>query len=411
MLIAATKLADIAARSLFVLLVLYALPVRSTGQFGLALTLIGFYSFLSGFERYADLQRRMIGTSAQQTDRLIVSTLRFYALNYLVWSPVLFALLILWVQLPLTLALLCLVIALGEHLSNEVYRIALIAPRHRPVLFAVLAKNVVTLTAVVTLLWARPATFDIDAVLTVWAITSFLGLLAIACGFMQTWAFDSLATAGGARLTQRQQYGSSQTHFLIGLVAMAALQADRLVAGALLSLEQSGLYFRHIFLASFAYQVFNVASYNRVAPRVYAHAHARQPWLAKAIIRRELTLLVPLAALLVAGFYGLNQSIFGNSKALESIKPDYLAVLTLGFLLRAFADFNALLLNAVYSERQVFISQSLAVGVAIAANLALTRLFGIAGTVATLAIGSTAYLVVSSIYTRRSPLLNVCETS
>ncbi len=411
MLIAATKLADIAARSLFVLLVLYALPVRSTGQFGLALTLIGFFSFLSGFERYADLQRRMIGTSEQQTDRLIVSTLRFYALNYLVWSPGLFALLVLWVQLPLTSALLCLVIALGEHLSNEVYRIALIAPRHRPVLFAVLAKNVVALTTVVALLWSRPASFDIDLVLAVWAITSFIGLLAIASGFMKTWAFVSFAAASGARLTQLHQYRSSRTHFMIGLVAMAALQADRLVAGALLSLEQSGLYFRHIFLASFAYQVFNVASYNRVAPRVYEHAHAHRPWLAKSVIRRELTLLVPLAALLVGGFYGLSQSHWGSLKALDSINPDYLAVLTLGYLVRAFADFNALQLNAVYSERQVFISQALAVGLAIVVNLALTKLFGIAGTVATLVIGSAAYFIVSSIYTRRSPLLNVRETS
>ncbi len=89
MLIAATKLVDIAARSLFVLLALYALPVRSTGLFGLALTLIGFFAFLSGFERYADLQRRMVDTTDGQADRLIISTLIFYSVNYALWLPVL----------------------------------------------------------------------------------------------------------------------------------------------------------------------------------------------------------------------------------------------------------------------------------------------------------------------------------
>lgn len=410
MLIAATKLADIAARSLFVLLVLYALPVRSTGQFGLALTLIGFFTFLAGFERYADLQRRMIGTSGVQTDRLILSTLRFYALNHLMWLPVLLALLVLWVQLPLSVALLCGVIAVGEHLSNEVYRIALIAPRHRPVLFAVLAKNVVTLAVIAALLWSRPSAFDIDGVLTAWAATSFVGLLAIAIGFTRTWAFDSFADAGGAGLRRRAQYRASRTHFLIGLVALGALQADRLVAGALLTLEQSGLYFRHIFLASFAYQVFNVASYNRVAPRVYEQAHARRPAQAKAVIRRELKRLVPAAALLVALFYAISHSGLGHLKALQSINPDYLALLTLGFLVRAFADFNALLLNAVYSERDVFISQLAALALAVGFNIVLTHLYGMDGTVATLVIGSAAYYLISRARTRRNALLNPRET-
>lgn len=411
MLIAATKLADIAARSLFVLLVIYALPVRSTGQFGLALTLIGFYSFLSGFERYVDLQRRMVGVSNLQADQLIVSTIRFCALNYFLWLPLLLAMLMLWVQLSLTSALLCLAIAIGEHLSNEVYRIALIVPRHRPVLFAVLAKNVLTLAAVVCLLVYRPTAFDIEIVLTVWATTSILGLLTVVAGFTKTWAFESFASASGTGLSQRNQYRSSRTHFMVGLVAMAALQADRLVVGALLSLEQSGLYFRHMLLASFAYQIFNVASYNRIAHKVYGHAHAGQPWLAKRAIRGELKMLVPLTALLVGCFYAVDQVGGEKVKALQSINPHYLAILTLGYLIRAFADFNALQLNAVYSERQVFIAQACAVSLAIVVNFVLTKHFGIAGTVATLVLGSTAYLIASGFYTRRSPPLNTRETS
>jgi hypothetical protein len=406
MLIAATKLADIAARSLFVLLVLYALPVRSTGQFGLALTLIGFFTFGVGFERYADLQRRIATTTPEQTDRLIISTLRFYAVNHALGLPVLLGLLAWWVKLPVPLVLLCGLIAVVEHLSNEVYRIALIAPRHRLVLFAVLGKNLCTLALVSGLLWLRPASFDIDSVLAAWGAASLAGLLAISIGFSRTWAFADLASVQGAGLRQFAQYRASRTHVLIGLVALAALQADRLVAGALLSLELSGLYFRHIFLASFAYQVFNVASYNRLAPRVYALMHGDQAALARQAVRRELQRLVPAAAVVVLLFYALLLSGLGDKPSLQSINPHFLAVLTLGYLVRAFADFNALLLNAAYAERDVFKSQATALALAVACNILLTHWYGIAGTVCTLVLGSAAYLLMSSVYTQRNAALH-----
>ena len=406
MLIALTKLADIAARSLFVLLGLYALPIRSTGQFGLALTLLGFFTFFAGFERYLDLQRRMVGTDEAQTDRLIISTLRFYAVNYLLCVPVLLALLLLWVQLPPWLAFMCAVVGLGEHLSNEVYRIALIARRHRPVLFAVLGKNVALLAVVAAVLWQQPALFSLDMLLATWALFSLVGIGAITVAFTRTWAFSSFAQAAGAGLRQRPQYLASRTHFLIGLVALTSLQTDRLVAGALLTLEQSGVYFRHIFLASFAYQVFNVASYNRIAPVVYAHTHAHQPALARAAIRRELKRLVPAAALVAGAFYLLGSPLFDGVAATRSINPNFLALLTLGYLVRAFADFNALLLNGVYAERDVFTSQLAALTFAVVMNLTLTHLFGIAGTVITLVLGAAAYFIASSISIRKNPSLN-----
>ena len=405
MLIAALKLADIAARSLFVLLALYSLPVRSTGQFGLALTLIGFFTFVSGFERYADLQRRMVGTTPIETDRLIVSALRFYAINYLATVPVLLAALVYWVELPAPLAGMCMVIAVSEHLSNEVYRIALIAPRHRMLLFAVLAKNVVVLAVVAGLLWLRPATFDIDHLLAAWAAISLAGTAIAAIGFTRTWAFASIGSASASGLRQGLQYRASRTHFLIGLVALSSLQVDRLLAGGLLSLEQSGLYFRHVFVASFAYQVFNVASYNRIAPQVYANLHAANPVAAHWLVRREMTILVPLALMLVGVFYALPPLNSGRVEALQSINPTFLALLTVGYLVRARADFNGLLLNATYAERKVFVSQLTALTLAIAFNVALTRLFGLAGTVATLVCSATAYLMISGYFTHQTPLL------
>jgi hypothetical protein len=411
MLTAVTKLADIAARSLFVLLVLYGLPERSAGQFGLALTLVVFFSFTAGFERYLDLQRRMVGSSALQTDQLLVSAVRFYANNYLLCLPILFALLMLWVDLPLVSALLCLVIAVGEHISAEVYRIAMIAPRHRLALFAALVKNLVLLGAIVLTMLTRHESFNIEWVFQIWALLSFIGIVLITIAFSRTWAFASLSQVGGAGLPQLRQFHASRTHFMIGLVAVTLLQADRLVAGALLTLDQSGVYFRHILLATFAYQVFNVASYGRVAPRVYEHLHANRPASARAIIRRELMWLASGAALVMGAFYLAASLKFSSMPAIHSINPNYLAILTLAYMGRAFADFNALLLNGVYSERDVFVSQSMALGLAVVLNITLTHFFGMAGTVATVMIGSCAYYAISSLYVRKNPSLNGSVTS
>lgn len=411
MLIALTKLADIAARSLFVLLVLYGLPTRSTGQFGLALTLVVFFSFFSGFERYLDLQRRMIGTSALQTDKLLVSAVRFYASNYLLCLPILFALLILWVDLPLVSSLLCLVIAVGEHLSAEVYRIALIAPRHRLALFAALAKNVALFGTVVVTLFAQHESFNIEWIFKVWALLSLAGIVLFAIAFWRTWAFASLSQVEGVGSSQLTQFIASRTHFMIGLVALTLLQADRLVVGALLTLEQSGLYFRHVLLASFAYQVFNVASYGRVAPRVYEHIHANRPASARAIIRRELNWLALGGGLVIFMFYLAASLQFSSMPVIRSINPNYLAILTVAYMVRALADFNALLLNGAYSERDVFVSQSMALGLAVAFNLTLTHFFGMAGAVATVMIGSFAYYAISSLYVRNNHSINGATTS
>lgn len=409
MLIAATKLADVAARSLFVLLALYSLPVRSTGQFGIALTLIGLFTFASGFERYPDIQRRLVGQSEGDADRLIFSTLRFWAGNQALWAPLLAGLLVWWVDLSVFAAALCLIIAVGEHLSNEVYRVALIVPRHRPVLVAVLVKNTVLFGIVAVMIWLQGERFDLPSLLQVWALMSLLGIAAAATLFARTATPGAAAGWRRPGIELREQYRSSRTHFMIGLVALGALQADRLVAGGLLTLEQSGMYFRHVFLASFVYQMFNVVSYNRISARVYGLARAGKPALARRTIHREMKIFIPGTLLLAALVWQLDLSLLPSRPAIQSLVPSYLAILLLGFLVRAVADYNALLLNAMYRERDIFIAQSIALVLGVILNVVLTRSFGMAGTVCTLVLGSGIYLVTSGVYTRRSLELKIAS--
>lgn len=397
--VALIKLADTAARSLFVLIVLYTLQPRSTGQFGLALTLIGVFSFLYGFERYIDVQRRIVNQEAAAADRMLLQTLSFYGANYLLWGPLLIALLLLWVELDWVLALSCLLISIGEHLSNEIYRFVLVLGRHRGVLVSVLTKNVVLLVVVAPNLFLGEAGLALRQILWTWAGVSVLALGVAALIFVR----GTAAAASVAAAPFAEHFRASRTHFMIGIVALLALQADRLVVGGLLTLEQSGIYFRHIFVASFIYQIFNVASYNRIAPRVYGHVMGGRHLQGRATVRQEIRIFVPLTLLFIAALAALRPLELPLADAAASVSPRFLAILTFAFLVRATADYNALLLNSVFRERDTFIAQLTAVSAALLLSLVLTRELGMTGTAVALIAGAAIYLAASTFYVRRQP--------
>lgn len=401
MLTAAIKLADIAGRSVFVLIVLYFLPSRSSGQFGLALTLIGLFAFFSGFERYVDLQRSLIGATLKQADQFIFSTLRFFALNYLFGIPLLALLLYGWADLSTSDVMLCLLIAMGEHLANEFYRIALITHRHRGVLLVAMGKNVILLGTTSYGVFASQQTYDLREILTLWAALSLLGL------FVSMGVFVRESTSVG-ELTRAQhlpisgQYRRSATHFKIGLLAVLALQADRLIAGGLLSLENSGVYFRHIFLALSVYQVLGIVSFNRIMPEVYASLHKNDVQAAKALIRRERLIYLILSVGVIIFFLLVNRLPVASHPVVQSVVPLYLILLILSYLVRGMADFNAMTLNALHLENQVFLAHLIAVGVSLVLALGLTAKLGLIGLISTVFVAATIYLVVTQAFASRA---------
>lgn len=401
MLTAAIKLADIAGRSLFVLIVLYFLPSRSSGQFGLALTLIGLFAFFSGFERYVDLQRSLIGATLKQADRFIFSTLRFFAVNYLFGIPLLALLLYGWADLSASDVVLCLLIAMGEHLANEFYRIALITHRYRGVLLVAMGKNVILLGITSYVVFASQQAYDLSEILTLWAALSVLGLL-VSIGVFVRESTSVRELTRAEHLPISGQYRRSATHFKIGLLAVLALQADRLIAGGLLSLENSGVYFRHIFLALSVYQVLGIVSFNRIMPEVYASLHKNDVQGAKTLIRRERLVYLILSGGVIIFFLLVNRLPVASHPVVQSVVPLYLILLIFSYLVRGIADFNAMTLNALHLENQVFLAHVIAVGVSLVLALVLTAKLGLIGLIAAVFVAATIYLVVTQAFASRA---------
>lgn len=390
---AALKLADIAARSLFVLLALFSLPARETGQFGLLLTLIGFFAFGVGYERHPDLQRNLARLDPAHADQLVFSTLRLYAAHYLVAIPVLTALLVGWVDLPPSLAAAVVVIAVGEHMANEAYRLAVVLPRFRILMTVGLAKNLVLLAGGASLWWWGGRALQLPTALLAWAVLSLLSLAVLVAACRRR-----IPGRGGSVTPLATQWRVSRTHFLIGLVAILSLQADRLVAGSFLGLETAGIYFRHVFLASVAYQALGVLSFNRVLPAVYRRLAAGDDTGARLILRREKRIVVPLCLTIAGATSTLALLDASRWSILKKVVPVYLALLVLSFLIRGLADYNTLLLNGAYHERDVFRSQLTAMTVSIIAGVFAAQHFGLPGLLLTTLLGSILYLIFSGFF-------------
>lgn len=393
---AALKLADIAARSLFVLLALFALPARETGQFGLLLTLSGLFAFGVGYERHPDLQRNLARLDPSHADQLVLSTLRLYAAHYLVAIPVLTTLLVVWVDLSPSLAAAGVIIAMGEHLTNEAYRLAVVVPRYRILMTVGLAKNLVLLAGGASLWWWGDRALQLTTTVLAWSVLSLLSLAVLATACRRR-----IAGRDGPLTPLVIQWRVSRTHFLIGLVAILSLQADRLVAGSFLSLETAGVYFRHVFLASVAYQALGVLSFNRVLPVVYRRIAAGDDDGARLILRRERRIVVPLCLAIAGVAWALTLIGAVRWPTLQRVVPAYLALLVLSFMLRGLADYNSLLLNGAYRERDVFRSQLTATTISIIAGLLAAPQFGIPGLLLTTLLGSMLYATFSGFLCRK----------
>lgn len=392
---AALKLADIAARSLFALLALFLLPAAQAGQFGLVLTLAALFSFAVGYERYVDFQRRLVVLPSCAADGLLRSTCLLSLLHAVVASPLLVLLLSRVAELGPLLTAAAVVIAVGDHAGNEAYRVSLALPRYRALLACSVGRNLAVLAGVV-LLWWDGRTGSLDNVLLLWATASTGALLLQAVVVWRVFERDA-----GPPTPLRAQWAGSWTHFRIGLASVLSLQADRLIAGGLLGLDAAGSYYRHVLLASIVYQVFNVASFNRIKPAVYVRLAAQNLAGARAMLRRERLRVAPLALLALAGAWLLPTLGGALSPKVALLIPAYLTAAMVAVGLRVWADYNCLLLNGAYRERDVYRAQWLSVVVATAASVLAAATFGIGGLLAAMVLGSAVYAALSTVYCRR----------
>lgn len=395
-----TKLLDTVARGLFVLICTYRLPLDEAGRFGLLATVIGLLAFGLGYERQIDMQRQIAGRSPSAIRQRMVDTLRFFRAHYLVVLPITM-LAATWAGVSAWTLTLATIVVIGEHLSNQAYQAVVLNSRAFPLMVAVSAKNSLQLLAVLYLSWSEPEALTPLSILQVWALTS-IGYVAIAGVWWLIWVREPMSLKGDELPTQTiwLQYQASSFHFLIGAVAVAALQIDRLlIAGALAPID-IGVYFRHVTITSLALQVFNIASFNRVAPGVYQLARQKAWGRASQVVKVEYTRF----ALLFAGSVTLAllaDQMLGNPTRRLGLQATFLMVITVAVLLRTAADYKGLFLLSMGGDRALFRNQATAVAVGAGGMLLLTWGYHLPGAFLGSVLMPTFYFLLNRLSVKR----------
>ncbi len=394
-----TKLFETVARGVFVLTCTYRLPLVDAGQFGLGVTLIGLAAFLLAYERQIDVQRAVAGHEPAVIRQRLSDTLRFFAAHFAWLLPLLawtlwqgFG----WGPMQVTLAI---VIIVSEHVSNQSYQATLVSPRNYPLQAVAAVRHGVLAAGALLLTALAPERFTIDNILGWWAAVSLLALPVASW----VWAVVlRLPASASARKRQgiTQQYHASRLHFMVGVVAVAALQADRVVVGAALAPADIGTYFRNVMLAGLALQVFSIVSFGRVAPTVYAMARQQDMEGVRQRVRREYTWFAVVTLVLLGLALAVNM-MAGYPASRLGVSGIFLSVLILGVLLRAAADYTGLLLLASGADRAVFQNQLMAVLAGISMLILLAYQFGLPGAIAGALPTSLAYLGLNALALRR----------
>lgn len=397
------KFIDVFARAGFILTATYGLHIAEAGRFGLIATLVGLFAFAFNFERHIDIQRRSAGEPHPVFDRHVTQALKFFAFNWAMMVPLFIGAVALWTGVDRMILGLAVVVVVGEHISNQAYQYALINHRYYPMVGLVAVKNgLLAVVALYSALFAHDG-FNLVFVMQVWAMGATLCTLALGGLFLRLRDAAPKPSAFSFRDDILSQHKASATHFLIGLIAILILQFDRLAVGGLMSFADTGLYFRHTLLVSFAYQAFNIASFNRITPSIYAEAKTHGvAHLYRRVMREYLKTLIGAPLLLLLA-WGADVATAGVWSQKFQLSLALMGLLLFGFMVRSAADFHALILNARHDERHILRSQGIAFVIGGCLLVLLTWRFGVYGAASVTIITSALYLALISRAVRRLP--------
>lgn len=389
------KLVEVLARAGFTVAATFLLPLAAAGQFGIIATLIGLFAFAFGWERYIDIQRRFVGLEPHLFDRAVIHAFQLWGVNYLLLMPIFLLVAAEWAAVgPWTLAL-CAAIVIGEHIANQVYNLSVVEPRYARLVGLVAAKNLAALGLVLYQLLGDPTSANLEDVLISWAAVSVVSSLLIVVLWMAQ--MDRRPFQQPFRFRDRilAQHKASLTHFGIGMLGVLMLQFDRLAVGSLLPLDDVGVYFRHILLVSFAYQLFNIASYNRKVPMIFKRAKTHDVADARRIVHAELAKVVALVLLGLGIVWVADRLTEGVWTRRYSVRLDLAAMLVLGALLRIAADYSGLILNSRMRENTLLRLQLVSFGLGATLLMSFTYSFGLFGTAAATVANSTVYYILT----------------
>ncbi|CAM3178051.1 hypothetical protein SPAN111604_08650 [Sphingomonas antarctica] len=399
----AIKLVEILARAGFIAGITYSLGLSAAGQFGLVVTLIGLFALGFGWERHIDIQRRMVGEPEPVFDSTVAAAMPFWSFNYAVMLPVFLVLAALLARLDAAQLALAAIVVVSEHIANQAYQLSLVNPRYRVLVNLVAAKNLLVLGITLPDILFAPSRLTLNFVMTTWATASLVSTLAIVTVWFLRRQASPARTGFSLRKNIWPQHLVSFTHFRIGVVAYLMLQYDRLAVGTFAGLTDSGVYFRHVLLIFFGYQLFTVASFNRITPKVFQAAKTEAIPLLIRTVRREYVILLAIAIGGAALAIVIDLALGGAISAKYHLSVMLAAILLSGTMIRVAADFAGMIVNARHQEKKLGEAQLISFAGGGLLLVVLTWWLGIVGAAIANVATSTIYFLLLRRVVRAMP--------
>lgn len=390
----AIKLIEILARAGFVAGVTYSLALAQAGQFGLVVTLVGLFALGFGWERHIDIQRKMVGEAEHLFDRAVRLAIPFWLFNYAVMLPAFLLSALFLARLDASQLAMAATIVVSEHIANQAYQMSLVNRRYRSLVWLVAAKNLMVLILVLPYILFAPSRLTLDFVLGGWSIVSALSTCAIIIAWHRRRLDHPLEMRVSLRDHVWPQHSVSFTHFRIGVVAYLMLQYDRLAVGAFVGLADAGIYFRHVLLISFGYQLYTVASFNRITPAIFRKAKSEPISSLLRPLRREYLTLLAIALFGACAAIALDLALGRAISVHYHLIYLLAAILLTSTMVRVAADFGGLIVNARMREKKLGEAQLIAFACGGALLAALTWRYGILGAAVANVATSTIYLAL-----------------
>ena len=394
-----SKFAETFFRSLFILLCSFSLDPRQAGIFGIFVTVQGLASFFLGYERYIDIQRSYDNNDAQLFLNNIADVRAFFFFNYLI------------LLLPLSLTLyyglgwgVCLIVAVYsvailEQILSFSYQVAVVSVRHTIYVHIAACMRVALALGAVSMIASGP--IHVEELVIFWLLVLCINFfLLLVVRFLRKPPMKISRENGIGRefFSIGEQYKRSFFHFLIGMVAILTLQLDRVIIGARFSYEDFGIYYRHILISAAMYQIFNIASYNRILPSVFDDSRSGDFLKVRRKIRREYGyvcfVIVVLSAISTALLFTVAEDAFSDF----GLNMFLIFGLVLVSVIRIRADFNGLVFHACRYERLLFYIQSFTLVFSGLCLYTMSMMWGMFGAALAMGCSAMCYLVLTSMY-------------
>ncbi len=397
------KLTDTFFKSLFSLIIVYLFPIEISGVFGFFLVIVGIGSVLIGFERYISFQIQTVDMNQRNIQQKLSNLFLFYSFNLLIVAPIFSIIVYLKVvQSPLML-LLCILILFAEMLSTNIYNIGVVHKKYIIGMRVVIIKNLL-LVLFSLQIYSLNLNESLVYIFSFWSLLSMCQIIIFIYFFFKFQKFYKIDIFSTSFLEIFNQYKISKFHFLIGIVAIVWIQADRLLVGFWFDAKMMGVYYRHVAITSLLHQIFFITSFNRLVPKIYSLAKKNGYNILNKIIIKEykiilITLLFIVSFILISYYTILKEYFLYFLLQIDII-------LTLIFILsiRIYADFQSMIINAYKLEKNIFIYQIICLSIFLLLMIFLAPFFKIKGVVLALFISTIVYAIVISKFNKSNSL-------